>query len=93
MLPVVDCYYILCYKTSFHTCKRATFSSVALFYTQRSSAFTRRPSAVKTCDYRAINVRLSAVLLAGTGGKLEVPTTAVTRSAGCGNDRKEEVKQ
>nr|DAT47807.1 MAG TPA: hypothetical protein [Caudoviricetes sp.] len=31
MLPVVDCYYILCYKTSFHTCKRATFSSVALF--------------------------------------------------------------
>nr|DAT86373.1 MAG TPA: hypothetical protein [Caudoviricetes sp.] len=48
----------MCDKTSFHTCKRATFSSVAL-------PFTRRPSAVKTCDHRAITVRLHAVLLAG----------------------------
>lgn len=87
MLLVVDCYYILCYKTSFHTCKRATFSSVALFIP--SVALPLPPSI------RSQNVRSSCdkreIVCGFAGGELAETVGDAVR--GCGKSRKEEVKQ
>nr|DAV85211.1 MAG TPA: hypothetical protein [Caudoviricetes sp.] len=68
MLPVVDCYYILYYKTSFHTCKRATFSSVALFIPSVALPFP--PSICNqnvrlSCDKREIVCGFAGGELAG----------------------------
>lgn len=76
-LPVVDCYYILCYKTSFHTCKRATFSSVALFIP--SEALLLPPSI------RSQNVRSSCdkreIVCGFAGGELAVNIDYAGRGA------------